>query len=38
LSYFIFVLVGSTLASFAMHAWIREAMYAPLFDILRKIG
>jgi hypothetical protein len=38
LIYFILVLVGSTLASFAMHAWIHEAMYAPLYDILRKIG
>ena len=38
LLHFVLVLVGSALAAFMMHAWIREAMYAPLFEILRKIG
>jgi hypothetical protein len=38
LLYFVLVLAGSTLAAFTMHVWIREAMYAPLFEILRKIG
>ena len=38
LLYFVLVLVGSTLAAFSMHAWIREAMFAPLFETLQKIG
>lgn len=38
LSYFVLVLAGSALAAFFMHAWLHEAMYAPLYEILRKIG
>jgi hypothetical protein len=37
LIYFILVFVGSALAAFSMHAWLHEAMYAPLNEILRKI-
>lgn len=38
LLYFVLVLAGSALAGFAMQAWMNEAMYAPLYEILRKIG
>jgi len=37
LIYFALVLVGSALAAFLMHTWMTEAMYAPLYEILRKI-
>ena len=37
LLHFVLVLVGSTLAAFLLHAWIVEAMYAPLYEILEKI-
>ncbi len=38
LRYFVFVLVGSVLAAFFMHTWLVEAMYAPMYRILRNIG
>ena len=36
--YFITVLVGSTLVALSLPAWIVGAMYAPMYEILRKIG
>jgi hypothetical protein len=38
LRYFVLVLAGSALAAFSMHTWLVEAMYAPMYEILRKIG
>lgn len=37
-AYFTVVLVASTLVAFSLHAWMVQAMYAPLYDILREIG
>jgi hypothetical protein len=38
LSYFSFVLVTSVIASLALHVWVTEAFFAPIFSILQKIG
>ena len=38
LTHFASVLVASALTALSMHAWMVEAMYAPLFDILHQIG
>jgi hypothetical protein len=38
LPYFVAVLVASTVSALALHAWLNEAIFAPLFTILEKIG
>lgn len=38
LPYFVAVLVASTVSALALHAWLNEAFFAPLFTILEKIG
>jgi hypothetical protein len=38
LPYFVSVLVASTVSALALHAWLNEAFFAPLFTILEKIG
>lgn len=38
LRHFALVLGGAALAAFFLHVWLIQAMYAPMFEILRKIG
>ena len=38
LRYFTLVLAGSALAALSMQAWFVEAIYAPIYEIVRKIG
>jgi hypothetical protein len=37
-SYFATVLGGSFAVALALHAWLQEAVYAPLYSILDKVG
>ena len=36
--YFVVVFIGATVVALVVQAWMVQAMYAPMDDILRKVG